>query len=120
MVLISAVIPAPEEGSKPAMVRTTGGFRGIIEMYRKPSALEIRFATLEFMIGRFRAKTTESPHKQLKPLADAKKHAKCMKTITVQILHTSSNLGYLLLYKHLTCCYYSNICIFAQVVQQVT
>ena len=30
MVLMSAVAPAPEEGSKPAMVKTTGGFSAMI------------------------------------------------------------------------------------------
>jgi hypothetical protein len=33
MVFISAVTPAPEEGSKPAMVRTTGGIKDILEIY---------------------------------------------------------------------------------------
>ena len=35
MVLMSAVTPAPEEGSKPAMVSTTGGFSAMIFRSRK-------------------------------------------------------------------------------------
>jgi len=38
MVLMSAVTPAPDEGSKPAIVRTTGGVGAIDEMYRKAGA----------------------------------------------------------------------------------
>jgi hypothetical protein len=32
MVLMSAVAPAPDEGSKPAIVKTTGGVCGIERM----------------------------------------------------------------------------------------
>src|SRR5580698_1362058 len=114
MVLMSAVIPAPLLGSNPAIVRTTGGFRAIIEMYRKPYALQVCFAmacTVTRACGSYPAKT-------LKSWNNCENISKYMKTKAVQILHTISNLGYLLLYKHLTCCYYSNICMFAQVVQQ--
>jgi hypothetical protein len=35
MVLISAVIPAPDEGSNPAIVSTTGGKEGMTAIYPK-------------------------------------------------------------------------------------
>ena len=37
------------------------------------------------------------------------KYPKYLKTNAVQILHTPPLLGYLLLYKHVTYCYHSNI-----------
>jgi hypothetical protein len=40
MVLISAVMPAPDEGSKPAIVSTTGGACGIAALYRKAAIVE--------------------------------------------------------------------------------
>src|SRR5712692_3493895 len=43
MVLMSAVTPAPEEGSNPAMVNTTGGAGAIRAIYRKRSLLQIPF-----------------------------------------------------------------------------
>src|SRR5512142_3161516 len=48
MVLISAVIPAPEEGSNPAIVSTTGGACGIAALYRMsaPAPNASRFLTL--------------------------------------------------------------------------
>jgi hypothetical protein len=51
MVFISALIPAPELGSKPAMVSTTGGLGGIVEMYRKAYSLQIRFVMLVLRIA---------------------------------------------------------------------
>ena len=35
MVFMSAVTPAPDDGSNPAMVKTTGGVVGMWGMYRK-------------------------------------------------------------------------------------
>jgi hypothetical protein len=35
MVLISAVTPAPDDGSRPAMVRTMGGVVGMRKLYSR-------------------------------------------------------------------------------------
>jgi hypothetical protein len=42
MVFMSAVMPAPEDGSKPAMVNTVGGASGITQLYPKSDEGEIR------------------------------------------------------------------------------
>jgi hypothetical protein len=44
---MSAVTPAPDEGSKPAIVKTTGGAEAIDEMYRKASHYKNISAELE-------------------------------------------------------------------------
>src|SRR5579862_4741509 len=101
MVLMSAVTPAPEPGSNPAMLRTTGGVEVIVPMYRNPQFRQ----TVNRIRASFRRSARGPPGKRLESFACKKYHSKSLKIIVVQVLHSTANHGYLLLYKHLSYCY---------------
>src|ERR1051326_647724 len=73
MVLMSAVMPAPEDGSNPAIVRTTGEPSAIAAIYRKRGKVPKSLKSLERLAAKRRKIAAEkirpSPKGAKEPLA---------------------------------------------------